>query len=77
MRNSTANNVPAKVFLRRKGGLYYTWGGGWTPNREAAKDFEDAGVALVFARASWIEGLEIVIATNNGESTLAISGVRL
>jgi hypothetical protein len=74
MVNGTVNNVPAKVFLRRKGGLYYTWGGGWTPTREAAKDFEDAAVALVFARASWIEGLEIVIATKIRESSLAING---
>ena len=69
-----ADKVPAKVFLRRKGGLYYTWEGGWTPNRQAARDFEDAAGALVFARASAIPGLEIVIATSNGESSLTISG---
>jgi len=74
MSNGTADSFPAKVFLRRKGGLYYTWDGGWTPNRDAARDFEDGAGALAFARASWVQGLEIVIATKNGERSLMISG---
>jgi hypothetical protein len=74
MINDSVSNVPSKVFLRQKQRLYYTHQGGWTPHQENARDFEDAAGALVFARAADLPGLEIVIVTGDGESSLRISG---
>jgi hypothetical protein len=74
MSNDRAENVPSKVFLRRTKGLYYTLDGGWTLDRGKARDFEEAAGALIFARASDLPGLEIVIVTKDGESSLAIAG---
>ena len=74
MANDESQNATPKVFLRRKGGLYYGPDGDWTPNRDKAKDFEDAGGALMFGRASDVQGLEIVMLTNDGESSLTING---
>ena len=74
MSDYRASNVPPKVFLRRREKLYYTQGGEWTPHQEKARDFEDASSALVFARAADVPGLEIVIVTEDRESSLMISG---
>jgi hypothetical protein len=64
----------AKVFLRRRDGLFYGANGIWTENAEAACDFEDAASALVVGRSLGLSGVEIVIRAPDGIGFVPITG---
>ncbi len=62
-----------RVWLRDKATKqYFSRNGGWVDHRREAFDFADVNVALKYGKTSGIEGLEVILETNNGDLSVPV-----
>ena len=66
-----------RVWLRTKATKqYYSPTGEWVAHRRDAFDFAQVDVALAHARNSGIDGLEVILETNNGDLAVPVRAPR-